>query len=273
MMASTRYSIPRQSGVALGIVMWFLAGMSLLVSGIVSQARVDTRMAQLHLARATAVSAGDGAILLLLADVYGRNSGELTQQGPSSRTFRVGAHNVSVTLVPTTDLVGLNHSSAETLAQLLVVQGNIPEGEAKTLADNVLEWREGSGPRTAKRQSNQFQSVEDLLQVDGFTRTVWDGIRNAIAAVTIDNGGEGGLTSALRSARSGSTVPAGKGAAPGSKRTEHQKSNGMYRVDATVQYQGRTWLRRKWVNPGGIGDNGLPWKITHVEAPRVVQDN
>ena len=52
----------RQRGVALGIVVWFIAGMALLVSGIVSEARVDTRMAQLHYFRAQAAAAADGAI-------------------------------------------------------------------------------------------------------------------------------------------------------------------------------------------------------------------
>ena len=47
-------SVHPQSGVALAIVVWFLAAMSLLVSGIVFQAKVDTRMAQLHVARAKA---------------------------------------------------------------------------------------------------------------------------------------------------------------------------------------------------------------------------
>ncbi|MFT7263100.1 MAG: general secretion pathway protein K, partial [Halioglobus sp.] len=32
-----------QTGVALAIVVWFLAAMSLMVSGIVFQAKVDTR--------------------------------------------------------------------------------------------------------------------------------------------------------------------------------------------------------------------------------------
>ena len=41
-----------QKGVALAIVVWFIAGMSLLVAGIVSHARVDTQMAQLHIAKA-----------------------------------------------------------------------------------------------------------------------------------------------------------------------------------------------------------------------------
>ena len=61
-------SMGSQKGVALAIVVWFIAGMSLLVAGIVSHARVDTQMAQLHVARAKAVAAGDGAIQLMLAE-------------------------------------------------------------------------------------------------------------------------------------------------------------------------------------------------------------
>ena len=42
----------QQRGVALGIVVWFIAGMALLVSGIIAEARIDTRMAQIHYFRA-----------------------------------------------------------------------------------------------------------------------------------------------------------------------------------------------------------------------------
>ena len=68
----------RERGVALAIVVWFIAGMSLLVAGIVSHARVDTQMAQLHVARAKAAAAGDGAIQLMMADLV---TGALTQGG------------------------------------------------------------------------------------------------------------------------------------------------------------------------------------------------
>ena len=57
-----------QQGIALGVVVWFIAGMALIVSGIVSEAKVDTRMAQLHYFRAQAAAAGDGAINLALAE-------------------------------------------------------------------------------------------------------------------------------------------------------------------------------------------------------------
>ena len=72
----------RQRGVALAVVMWFIAGMSLLVAGIVGHARVDLQLAQVHVARAKAVAAGDGAIRLALADhSIGREADRNAQQG------------------------------------------------------------------------------------------------------------------------------------------------------------------------------------------------
>ena len=87
------------------MVVWFLAAMSLLVSGIVFQARVDTRMAQLHVARAQAVAAGDGAIQLMLADLV---AGKVEQQEGSaamSASYSLGERQVRVELVPASGLI------------------------------------------------------------------------------------------------------------------------------------------------------------------------
>ncbi|MEK9543989.1 MAG: hypothetical protein VW016_10945, partial [Luminiphilus sp.] len=83
---------------ALGIVVWFIAGMALLVSGIVSEARVDTRMAQLHYFRAQAAAAADGAINLALAEQEGlRTSG---QRGADRlQNYQVGPQEVEIRMI------------------------------------------------------------------------------------------------------------------------------------------------------------------------------
>ena len=53
-----------EAGVALAILVWFLAAMSLLVGSIVMQARVDAKLSGLHLTTARIEAAGDGAIQL-----------------------------------------------------------------------------------------------------------------------------------------------------------------------------------------------------------------
>jgi len=269
-------AISRQSGVALGIVLWFLAGMSLLVAGIVSQARVDTHMAQLHVARAIAVSAGDGAILRMLADLVSLDARTFPKNGVPPREYTVGTHTVTVEVIPNSGLLNLNSIPASTLAQLLTTQGGMTGTEAKTLADNVIKWRTNAGLQRGSRGPRQFQSVEDLLQVGGFTRAVWDALRDSVM-VSEDSSGALDLASApapLRAAVSeglGARQPDKNGRTP-QKKSGRGKPDNSFRLDAVVHYGGRSWLRRKWVSLSGkVAGKRLPWDVTRVEAPRVLR--
>ena len=49
-------------------------------------------------------------------------------------------------------------------------------------------------------------------------------------------------------------------------------ASGILRVDALVQYGDHTWLRRRWVDPGGAGSGALPWNVLRIEPPRIVTD-
>ena len=256
-----------QKGVALAIVLWFLAGMSLLVSGIVYQARIDTRMAQLHLARATAVSAGDGAILLMLADLVSRDPQNATSKGPLYGSFTVGRQTVGVELVPISGLINLRAASAGTLAKLFVARGHLGGAEAQILADNMVKWRASPSGAPSGASGGQFQSPEDVLQVAGMTRTLWDSIRDVIVVSHSGANDVPDLAAAPTAVRAvfGERTPADRSSAAlgGGLDTS-------YRVDAVVNYGGRAWLRRKWVDMGGGGANQMPWSFTRIEAPRVV---
>jgi general secretion pathway protein K len=112
-----------QSGVALAIVVWFIAAMSLLVAGIVAQAKVDTRMAQSHVARAHAVAAGDGAIQLMLAAIQSNQIKGYRGRGVPQLDFEIGEQKVSVSLVPVGGLIDLNGASKELLVELFAGSG------------------------------------------------------------------------------------------------------------------------------------------------------
>ena len=269
-------TVPGQRGVALGIVLWFLAGMSLLVSGIVYQARIDTRMAQLHLARATTVSAGDGAILLMLADLVSRNPEQSSKIGPISGSFVMGQQTVSVSMVPAAGLVNLNGASGGTLARLFAMRGQLNNAEAKTLADNMIKWRGKPGGSGVNEPGGKFQSPEDVLQVAGITRPLWDAIRDT---VVVDNKlftAEPDLAVAPDAVRAifGASATGPRLVANGTGQRQAEAGlAGSYRVDAVVSYGGRSWLRRKWVDMGSNSTTLLPWSFTRVEAPRVLPGN
>ena len=267
----------RQRGVALAIVLWFIAGMSLLVAGIVAQARVDTHMAQLHVARAKAVAAGDGAIQLMMVDLVNAK-GEAGAMPVGN--YRLGDIDVSVVMVPASGLIDLNSAPAEVLSALFLLAAGLGEEEARLLAQGVVEAR-SAGPGQG---GIKFDAIEDLLRVPGTSRALLDSVRDFIV---VSESGQGGtdwsqapeellqvlaranpaLADSVRSRRGSAAAsyprPAGGAGAMAS----------AYRADAIVRYGDKTWLRRRWVAIGTDTSTELPWHMTRTEPPRVLAKN
>ncbi|RLA44735.1 MAG: general secretion pathway protein GspK [Gammaproteobacteria bacterium] len=271
-----------QSGVALAIVVWFIAGMSLLVAGIVSHARVDTRMAQLHVARAKVSGAGDGATNLLMAELVAGKLSRAVLQGVQAGSYRVGDIDVAVTLVSTSGLIDLNRAPAGMLAALFAVAGGLDETEAQRLAGNVVDWRRlASKQRGIKYGSSKFTEIEDLLRVEGVNRTLFDALRGYIVADSASSGAMNwsqapqqllAVLEKLDSRQHGALLQRKESlASPAADESEAGvRGGGTYRVDALVKYGGRAWLRRRWVAGESAGESLLPWLILRTEPPRVV---
>jgi general secretion pathway protein K len=269
-----------QDGMALAIVVWFIAGMSLLVAGIVAQARVDTHMSQVHLARAKAVAAGDGAIQLMLADLVTNKPRIGGSPGMPVGNYRVGETQVIVRLVPRKGLIDMKTASPQVLSALFVVAGGLGEDQARLLAENVLQSR-SDGRRTGDRTDRppQLDAMEDLLRVPGFTRTLLDSIRDFIVVDGSPQGTDWALVpdkllrllehanptraeavKARRDLRAGSDADAGLVARD-------------YRADALVRYGDKTWLRRRWISLEAGASSALPWRVVRTEPPRVSTGN
>ena len=260
----------RQEGVALAIVMWFVAGMSLLVSGIVAQARVDTQLAQVHVARAKAVAAGDGAIQLALLDIVADPSGA-TERNNEARNYSLGDLDVEVGLLPTSGFLDLNNATEAQLAALLTNAAKLPSSEAKYLASNVIKWRSNKNKGAAKKpRRTRFDVPEDLLLVEGFTRSLLDGIRDYVVA---GKPSQGQLDLSVAPDYVRDTLSK---ATPGQSGRRGAESGGaavsrIYRADAVVVYGDQRWLRRRWVAMGSVSGSSLPWRILRTEPPRVYE--
>ncbi|MCX2977560.1 type II secretion system protein GspK [Candidatus Marimicrobium litorale] len=270
-----------ERGVALAIVVWFIAGMSLLVVGMVSQARLDTRMAQLHVARAKAVAAGDGAIRLMLAErlLVPRPAAADLLRGD----YQIGDTSVSVTLYPEAALINMNQASYQTLVALFELLAGLLPDEANLLADNVLKWR-GDAPGADNKKSvrRDFKSAEDVLRVNGLSRTVFDAIRdyivvgNSRGSTTDWAQAPEALLAVLKETQPDElqrvlqqreTRPETEVESPGSAQ---RTLSGFLRADALVHYGDQYWLRRHWVSLGGAAPGGtLPWRSKRTEPPRV----
>jgi len=293
----------RQGGVALAVLVWFLAAMSLLVGAIAMQARVDIKLTQLHAARAKAEAAGDGAIQLALADMLLRERQiNFDPSVPFTGKYRRGGLRISVTLLPVTGLIDLNHATEDLLARLFTSVEGVDEGRARELAFNVLQWRSaggaieesGDGPNRnetgAELRNARLEAIEDLLLVPGVDRGIFDSVRDA---VYVSQRGQSGVdwrsapASVLRAlgdldeeqarqlvqARDQEESPAG--IAPAEIDTAFQQNSSVeaYRADAVVGSGTDRFLRRRWVERGRQGWDGLPWRFFRSEPVRSLGAN
>ena len=267
-----------QAGVALAIVLWFIAGMSLLVAGIVSQARVDTHMAQLHVARAKVVAAGDGAIRLRLAELLtARGSPAGEGSGASGGYYRLGEDEVRVTLVPVAGLIDINSATPDVLLGLFL-QAGVEQDEAQALAENVLKSRSPAAARGAPGGSGRLEAMEYLLRVPGMSRSLLDAVRDFIVVGTPAQGGMNwsvapdevlAVLDRVDAARAAG-VRARQGATAGNAVPVLARA---YRADAVLRYGERNWLRRQWIEMSAAHGGELPWSVVRTEPPRVLRDN
>lgn len=271
-----------QRGVALAIVVWFVAGMSLLVAGIVASARVDTKTTQVYLARAKAVAAGDGAIQLAMVERINAFQGSAAGPQVSESRQRMGELDVLVRITPATGFVDMNTAPLEMVQALFYFAGGLEAGEAQTVASNVVKWRrgdaDGSNDKTKRADRGRFYSLEDMLRVEGVTRTLLDGVRDYAVAGSWRRGpidwsaSPGDMLEVLASLnpQQANAVNRRRESMSASGSAGRLRGGGVYRADALVTYGGRTWLRRRWLKMESANNSMLPWQAVRTEAPRVV---
>ena len=198
-----------QDGVALAILVWFLAAMSLLVAGIVLQARVDIKLAQLHVMRARIEAAADGAMQLALAQLLQtEQEGEPPSPVLLSQDLNVGGFNVTVNFTPVSGLIDINAAPEGLLFLLFSAVDDLDDVASRELALNVVEWRSanplvegmtdqpvqrsGSGSDSGSESQNaetaalgiarhaRFEAIEDLLLVAGIDRRIYEAVEDAV---------------------------------------------------------------------------------------------
>ncbi len=293
----------RQRGVALAMLLWFVAAMLLLVGGIVAKARMDVSMTRWQLQAAQAAAAGDGASLLLLRDLLeARAAGDYPERGIFSGTYIIGEKTVTVHAVPTSGLVDLNGAGEVLLTDLFVYGAGLDEERARLLAERIIAWRTYGveeavdtdeylaaglphGPR-----HDFFMEREDLLQVLGVSRTVYqrvaeivhagDGQRRGVDPMSAPGpvlvflaAGDTELARAIELEREQESFDGLVGYE--GLLQEHLIGGGTLRrlrVDAQVAMpDGKVLQRRRWVDVTVRARDGLPWRVTRTEPVQRVE--
>ena len=274
-----------ETGVALAILVWFLAALSLLVAGIVMQVRIDSRLSGLQLAIAKAEAAGDGAIQLALAD-YQEAGGE-GGRAPYYGVHQTGELKVAVVLTPLSGLIDLNEAPEELLSALFSFVAGLDNSSARELAASVVEWRGSAGEGTGDTGGGEFEVLEDLMKVAGVNREIFEAVQGA---VHVSEGGSpavdwlsapvpvlqalGGMSreSAVNLALSRFAGGAGYPEPPVTFNMNYQQAPGSkaIRADALSVIDNTVYLRRRGVEMEPGDPSGLPWQFFRTEAVRAV---
>ena len=277
----------KQRGVALAMLLWMLAALTLLVSGVVFQSRTDVQLTRLHLDQARAQAAAQGAAHMLLAEYQlGAASGEAASSGIFARRYELNGLQLEAQAIPVSGLVDLNMASPQLLVALFQHLGRLNHDAAEHLAEQLLLWRappqgEVGVEDTEGGGGGLLMVVEDLLRVPGMTRAVYDRVRSAVhvepggqqgvdplaapadVLYSIANGDPGVVDTIIEARRDASASAAGL---PGGLDPAYLASGGAsgYRVDVRVSQQSQSPLvQRIWVQMA-TGQGGVPWRFTRV---------
>src|SRR5665647_3436172 len=173
-----------QRGVALIAVLWMVAAMGLIITGIVQSVRSEVRSAGLQRQTVVASALGDAAILLALQKLQARRQepGNAIQLIPVQ--FGGLASNVSVQ--PLNGLIDINNAPPLLLAEMYRHAGGLPPAAAQAMAQATVETRQ---TKSAKGAAQGFDAIEDLMRVPTMTYDLYAKIIPLITADLKDGSG------------------------------------------------------------------------------------
>lgn len=176
----------RQSGFALALLLWMIAGMALMVTAVIHFAQSDIQMAELRVGEAKTLAVARGAALMVLRDQVLVVQDDAADEAEAVKPFRreyvlVEGTRASATIRPPNAYTSLNDADVEELAGILRGVGALAAGTANILAERILDYRDISSEASLERlQFDGFRAREELLAVEGFPRAAYDLIKDLV---------------------------------------------------------------------------------------------
>lgn len=169
--------MPQSRGMALIAVLWLVAAMGLIISGVVRTVRAEAQTVGLQRQSLVASAKADAAILLALQNLH-------AQQKPLPNTLQtlpVEFEGViyQVQLVPLNGLIDINKAPVALLADLYQYAGGADPQVAQALAAATLATRQ---LKNAKTIEQGFDAAADLMRVPGITYDIYDKVHTLVTA-------------------------------------------------------------------------------------------
>lgn len=285
-------------GVALILVLWLVAGLSLVVVAGSRLTSSYTKTAGLELERQRVEALLDGAISLtaqraradpVIGKAYRRYALELDSQ------------KVFLEVVPSKGLIDVNVASDELLQELLSKIGGLSADDALVMVSRIRDWTDpddqpsgvGGAEAAQYRAANwpsmprntRMDDVQDLLSVLGMDPHVYERIRAYVGINGSTRIDVGAAPPDLLNQLSGRDdvgerihgLPLDKRDAEASALTampwfDHSPTlaSTKLRITASSQGQeGRIWQRQVWIDTNERPDTLTPWTTLTVEPTRL----
>jgi general secretion pathway protein K len=261
--------------VALVAVLWIVAALSILVTGLVQSQRDEVRRVTTARQVVLAGAIGSAAVQLVLQEMAIRDE-------PANRLRQVdveyGGTRVTVQVMPLSGLVDINRAPAPLLTALFTVTGGLQPGPAAALAAALVASRAAG---TGRSPGPRFEAPEDLLQLQGVD---YDLYARLSASITTDSLGSGRVnpmaapSSVLAvlaggNASRAAAVAGGRDAGQAGVDTTLLTAEWMdsaatkrFRLQARVPLaDGRQLLSTRMVDMTRASTSRLPWRVFHAE--------
>jgi general secretion pathway protein K len=166
-----------QRGVALIAVLWLVAAMGLIITGLVQAVRSEARTTGLQRQALVANGFADAAILLALQNMRAQQK-ELSKTIQSIPVQFEGRLS-EVSVQPLNGLIDINNASVVLLSDLYHHAGGMNADAAQALAQATVEFRQ---TKSTKGRAQGFDAIEDLLGVSGMTYELYAKMNHLITA-------------------------------------------------------------------------------------------
>lgn len=177
------YSCAPAQGIALIAVLWIVAALSIVVTGVVHSVRSEVRLVSSARQTIESVALGEAAINLVLQEMVAQPE-QLVRFTQVPVMYR--GHSMVVETTPLTGLININKAPTPLLANLYKVAGAIDKPAAQALAEATVQTR---SERTAKGRETGFEAVQDLLRVPGMEYGLYARISRLITAEELRGNG------------------------------------------------------------------------------------
>lgn len=183
-MKPVAFIAPAQRGVALIAVLWLVAAMGLIITGIVKSVRVELQIAGQQRHALLAGASADAALWLTLARLHA----QATEPPASTQTLQIQFEDktIPVTITPLNGLINLNQAPEPLLAALYQHAAGLPPPAALALATATIDARQAKSPKGSQAG---FDAPEDLLKIPQLSYALYAKISPLVSTESIGGSG------------------------------------------------------------------------------------